>query len=207
MSEHMTIFITIVISVSLILAGFAYAILTVNTVQNPISTGPPPYATRAMKIVSISAFQNPSNSSQASALGIVVEIVQISFVNFTCGGVYISLATPTASYNNVYTTSDFVNASTFANTYGSNFTSYQSIAPNCSIIELNGNGNQILEQNETFAVFLNLNSSNLNCLLPANAQFTVQITASGAQLTCTYRIPSIISPVMNLILRRLNFFK
>jgi len=163
-------------------------------------TGEPlPSAGTTILIKSVKAFQDPNNSSQVSALAIIVQPSGIGPTNFTCGQMTISLTTPTASYTNVYAASDFVNASTFNNAYGGSFTNYQTVASNCSIIELQGNGTQILEQGEQFAVFINLNSIHLDCPLQPNAPFAVElIPSTPVKVTFTDNIPANITPVMLL---------
>jgi archaellin len=155
---------------------------------------PPP-----LGLTSVYAYLDPNNASQITGIVLVVQQSGLGSTDLSYGHMTVALTTPTISYTNVYTTSNFVNASTFNNTYGANFTNYQVVAPNCSIIELNGNGNQLLEQGEQFGVFLNLNATCLNCPLSAYTTITVQIIpSSGAKLTCTFEIPADITPVMNL---------
>ena len=189
----------IIFTICFIAVSVLRIILTTGSPSPSITSiggSPPP---SAMEITSAYAYQDPNNSSQASAFVIVVQPADAGGDDFACGDISISLVTPIASYENVYNISDFVNASTFNNIYDANLTLYQAVAPSCSIIELNGNGSQILEPGETFAVFLNLNSSCLNCSLCANVQFTIQITPSpGARLDCTCNIPANITPVMVL---------
>jgi len=195
---------TIAIFVALACIITALACIIAVTIYGPqpqplAVVSPPPLSQPSMEVTSTHAYQDPNNSSQVSALAITVQSSGSGSIDFTQGKIWISLSTHTPSYANVYTTSGFINSSTFNTVYDANFTSYQSVAPNCSIIELNGNGNQLLEQEEQFVVFLNLNSTRLNCPLTAYAPFTVElIPAMGAKLTITGGIPATITPVMDL---------
>ena len=191
--------IMIVIGVSITSAILGFVVLTGNGAPPLVTTGYPPPPQPVLELISAYAYQDPNNSSQVSALALILQQSGTVSFNLTCGSISIALVTPTATYENVYDISDLVNASTFNNIYDANFTLYQADAPNYSIIELSGNGSQVLEPGEQFAVFLNLNSTCLNCPLSAYNTATIRITlSSGAGLACTYSIPTNITPVMNL---------
>lgn len=197
MSETKTAIMTITFTVSIISVMFGYLILTGNIAQAPAlmtTTGAPP---PSFEITSVKAF----STDNQTVTGLVVEVQPCgsSSVNFSQGNLNVSFSSGNISYENVYNTSDFINASTFNSTYDANFTTYLFSAPNCSIIELNGNGSQVLEPGEQFVVFLNLNSSSRNCPLSAGTSFVIQIMpTNGPMFTGRYNIPENITPIMDL---------
>jgi len=164
------------------------------------ASAPAETAQSPLSITSVYAYQDPSNVGQATGLTLTVELSGAESVDFTQGVISVSLTTPSGSNSNVYTTSNFITETDFANsTFQSSLQTFQNYAPSCTVIELQGNGNQLLEQNEQFAVFLNLNSTYLDCPLPPNAQFTVElIPADGAGVTYSGTIPAMLNPVMQL---------
>ena len=195
---------TAIIVIAFVIAAsvFAFAILnmgllTTGKAQQSVTNGINE-AQSSMEVTSAYAYCSNSTAGNVTGIAIVVQPSGTGSTDFTQGKISISLAAPNASYANVYTTSNFITATTFDNaTYLGSFTTYSTNAPNCSVIELSGNGNQLLEQGEQFAVFLNLTA--LNVQLQAYNTFTVQLTpSSGAKLTCTYNIPADVTPVMVL---------
>jgi archaellin len=156
----------------------------------------------AMKLTSATAYQDPNNSSQIFAIVLIVCPSGTGNIDFNCDNLVISYMNNVVNYANVYGEPNFVNATTFANSYKDNFSSYiAGMGTNkTAIVEVAGNGNQMLEQGETFAVVLNLqNIDSANGPLPTNASFTVELVPNqGAKLTFSGAIPDDLTPIMNL---------
>jgi flagellin FlaB len=198
---------TAIIVIAFVIAAsvFAFAILnmgllTTGKATQAVDTGIG-QAQSSMKISTVYAFQDPNNSSQATGIALVVQPSGTGATDFNEGKISIALTTATATYANVYTSDNFINSTIFDNTYSASFTNYLNGANNtgCSIIELQGNGQQLLSQGAQFAVFLNLNSSGLNTPLVPYEQFSVEIVpASGAELTFSAYMPSALTPTMIL---------
>jgi len=200
---------TAIIVIAFVIAAsvFAFAILnmgllTTNKAQEAITSGVGS-AQSAMKITSVYALGNgAATTSVANGIVVIVQPSGTGSTDFNLGKVSVSYKNDNVAYANVYTVANFVNSSTFQSSYSSSFSSYaQGVGTNkTAVLELQGNANQLLEQGEAFAVFLNLtNIDNTNGPIGAYKNFAVEIIPSqGAKLTFSTSMPSAITPVMIL---------
>lgn len=200
---------TAIIVIAFVIAAsvFAFAILnmgllTTGKATQAITTGIG-QAQSAMKVTSVYALGDTSSNTMAGIV-LVVQPSGTGSTDFAVGKMSVSLSTTAESYANVYTnasTSKFVNQSTFYSASSGSFTNYSTTAGssvNCAVIEMQGNGNQQLEQGEQFAVYISTANLLTHQLAPYG-QFTVELIPSqGAKLTFSASLPATIEVSMVL---------
>ncbi len=202
---------TAIIVIAFVIAAsvFAFAILnmgllTTSKAQEAIVSGVS-QAQSSMKITSVYAYSD-STGADARANGIVM-IVQPSgtaSVDFGHSRTAISYKNENVSIADVYTQDNFLTEAVFSANFSHSFTNLATdpvtYAEKCWIIEIQGDGNKILDGGEIFAVYMNL--TNIDATygeLPIYKQFTTEIVpGQGSKLTFSGTMPSTIDRVMVL---------
>ncbi|MBC7120512.1 MAG: hypothetical protein H5T33_02855 [Candidatus Methanosuratus sp.] len=205
---------TAIILIAFVIAAsvFAFAVLnmgllTTAKAQDAIISGVG-QAQSSLKITSVYAYSD-SAGSEANTKGVAM-LVQPSGtanVDFTASKIAISYKNEHVAYPDVYeaeTASDvFINKTDFAGSYDGNLVNLLNASgmenQTCVVIEIQGDGDMLLEQGELFAVYLHLENIDSNATLGVYDQFTTEIIpGQGSKLTFTGTMPASILEVMLL---------
>lgn len=203
--ETAIIVIAFVISASV----FAFAVLnmgllTTSKAQEAIVSGVG-QAQSSMKITSVYAYADGTGSNaKVKGLALLVQISGTQSVDFAAEKIAISYKNDDLSIADVYTEDHFINSTAFANdTYKGDLRSLVNTTTNpnkCTIVEVQGDGDNLLEAGEIYAVFLNLdNIDSQHAPLAVYKTFTTElIPGHGSKLTFTGQMPASLLPVMVL---------
>jgi len=202
---------TAIIVIAFVIAAsvFAFAVLnmgllTTSKAQEAIVSGVG-QAQSSMKITSVYAYADGTGASaKVKGLAMLVQISGTQSVDFTASKIAISYKNDRISIADVYTSDHFLNSSEFANTtYKGDLRTLvnSTINPNeCTIVEVQGDQDNLLEAGEIYAVFLNLEKvDSTNAPLSVYETFTTElIPGHGSKLTFTGSMPASLLPVMVL---------
>ncbi|MEM0100718.1 MAG: archaellin/type IV pilin N-terminal domain-containing protein [Candidatus Methanomethyliaceae archaeon] len=203
--ETAIILIAFVISASV----FAFAVLnmgllTTSKAQEAIVSGVS-QAQSSVKITSVYAFAD-DNRKNVTGIALMVQISGTHSVDFYADKIAISYKNDRVAIPDVYEKWKFINASEFSgDTYKGDFklllTSYNwtEAGTGCIIVEVQGDGDNLLEAGEIFAVVMNLEKINENAPLKVYEIFTIElIPGHGSKLTFTGQVPASLLGVMVL---------
>jgi flagellin FlaB len=202
---------TAIIVIAFVIAAsvFAFAVLnmgllTTSKAQEAIVSGVG-QAQSSMKITSVYAYADGTGASaKVKGLAMLVQISGTQSVDFTASKIAISYKNDRISIADVYTSDHFLNSTEFANdTYKGDLRTLvnSTINPNeCTIVEVQGDQDNLLEAGEIYAVFLNLEKvDSTNAPLSVYETFTTElIPGHGSKLTFTGSMPASLLPVMVL---------
>jgi len=202
---------TAIIVIAFVIAAsvFAFAVLnmgllTTSKAQEAIVSGVG-QAQSSMKITSVYAYADGTGASaKVKGLAMLVQISGTQSVDFTASKIAISYKNDRISIADVYTSDHFLNSTEFANdTYKGDLRTLvnSTINPNeCTIVEVQGDQDNLLEAGEIYAVFLNLEKiDSKNAPLSVYETFTTElIPGHGSKLTFTGSMPASLLPVMVL---------
>lgn len=201
--ETAIILIAFVISASV----FAFAVLnmgllTTSKAQEAIVSGVS-QAQSSVKITSVYAFAD-INKKNVTGLAMMVQISGTHSVDFYADKIAISYKNDRLAIPDVYEKWMFINANEFSSdTYKGDFKTllneYSWTETGCVIVEVQGDGDNLLEAGEIFAIVMNLEKINTNAPLKVYEVFTVElIPGHGSKLTFTGQIPASLLGVMVL---------
>lgn len=202
---------TAIIVIAFVIAAsvFAFAVLnmgllTTQKAQDAIVSGVS-QAQSSLKITSVYAFSDSEGSdAKVKQIAILVQPSGTASVDFTAEKIAISYKNDLMAIPDVYEGSAanvFINKTTFTNaTYDGDLAKLATISQNCLVVEIQGDGDMLLEAGEVFAVYLNLaNVDSDNAPLGVYKHFTTEIVpGSGSKLTFTGTMPASILKVMVL---------
>jgi flagellin FlaB len=202
---------TAIIVIAFVIAAsvFAFAVLnmgllTTSKAQEAIVSGVG-QAQSSMKITSVYAYADGTGASaKVKGLALLVQISGTQSVDFTASKIAISYKNDRISIADVYDSDHFLNSTEFANdTYKGDLRTLvnSTINPNkCTIVEVQGDQDNLLEAGEIYAVFLNLEKiDSTNAPLSVYETFTTElIPGHGSKLTFTGSMPASLLPVMVL---------
>jgi flagellin FlaB len=202
---------TAIIVIAFVIAAsvFAFAVLnmgllTTSKAQEAIVSGVG-QAQSSMKITSVYAYADGTGASaKVKGLAMLVQISGTQSVDFTASKIAISYKNDRISIADVYTSDHFLNSTEFANTtYKGDLRTLvnSTINPNeCTIVEVQGDQDNLLEAGEIYAIFLNLGELDpTNAPLSVYETFTTElIPGHGSKLTFTGSMPASLLPVMVL---------
>jgi flagellin FlaB len=202
---------TAIIVIAFVIAAsvFAFAVLnmgllTTSKAQEAIVSGVG-QAQSSMKITSVYAYADGTGASaKVKGLAMLVQISGTQSVDFTASKIAISYKNDRISIADVYTSDHFLNSTEFANDpYNGDLRTLvnSTINPNmCTIVEVQGDQDNLLEAGEIYAVFLNLEKvDSTNAPLSVYETFTTElIPGHGSKLTFTGSMPASLLPVMVL---------
>lgn len=205
--ETAIILIAFVISASV----FAFAVLnmgllTTSKAQEAIVSGVS-QAQSSVKITSVYAFADIENKKNVTGIALMVQISGTHSVDFYADKIAISYKNDRVAIPDVYEKWEFINASEFSNAtkykgdFKSLLTSYDwdGAGTGCIIVEVQGDGDNLLEAGEIFAVVMNLEKINENAPLKVYETFTIElIPGHGSKLTFTGQVPASLLGVMVL---------
>ncbi|MGC8936334.1 MAG: archaellin/type IV pilin N-terminal domain-containing protein [Candidatus Methanomethylicaceae archaeon] len=203
---------TAIIVIAFVIAAsvFAFAVLnmgllTTSKAQEAIVSGVG-QAQSSMKITSVYAYADGTGSNaKVKGLALLVQISGTQSVDFTASKIAISYKNDDISIADVYTSDHFINTTEFADisNYNGDLRNLvnTTVNPNgCTIVEVQGDEDNLLEAGEIFAVFLNLQNINSELApLGVYKTFTTElIPGHGSKLTFTGQMPASLLPVMVL---------
>ncbi len=209
---------TAIILIAFVIAAsvFAFAVLnmgllTTAKAQDAIISGVG-QAQSSLKITSVYAYSDSAGSdAKTKGVAMLVQPSGTANVDFTASKIAISYKNERVAYPDVYeaeTASDvFINKTDFTNEtgpYGGNLVNLLNASDmenqTCVVIEIQGDGDMLLEQGELFAVYLHLDNIDADdAILGVYDQFTTEIIpGQGSKLTFTGTMPASILEVMLL---------
>ncbi|MCX8182682.1 MAG: hypothetical protein N3D12_06140 [Candidatus Methanomethyliaceae archaeon] len=201
---------TAIIVIAFVIAAsvFAFAVLnmgllTTSKAQEAIVSGVG-QAQSSMKITSVYAYADGTGSSaKVKGIALLIQISGTQSVDFAAEKIAISYKNDDLSIPDVYTTDVFINHSAFndANgTYKGDLRTLMNGSDKCTVVEVQGDADNLLEAGEIFAVFLNLDKVDPSKgPLAVYKTFTTElIPGHGSKLTFTGQMPASLLPVMVL---------
>lgn len=211
--ETAIILIAFVISASV----FAFAVLnmgllTTSKAQEAIVSGVS-QAQSSVKITSVYAFADYNNSTKkyenVTGIAMMVQISGTHSVDFHADKIAISYKNDKVAIPDVYEKWEFIPANEFSEKYGGDFkkllnndTAWKDKNGNnvgCIIVEVQGDGDNLLEAGEIFAIAMKLDKISDEAVLQVYNTFTVElIPGHGSKLTFTGQIPASLLGVMVL---------
>lgn len=207
---------TAIIVIAFVIAAsvFAFAVLnmgllTTAKAQDAIVSGVG-QAQSSLKITSVYAYSDSEGSdAKCKGIAMLVQPSGTASVDFTASKIAISYKNAEVAYPDVYESSDpasvFINKTVFMKSdgdYKGDLTNLLTKLDNetCVVVEIQGDGDMLLEQGEVFAVYLHLENINSgDAPLGVYDHFTTEIIpGQGSKLTFTGTMPASILPVMML---------
>lgn len=204
---------TAIIVIAFVIAAsvFAFAVLnmgllTTAKAQDAIVSGVG-QAQSSLKITSVYAYSdNEGSDAKCKGVAILVQPSGTANVDFTASKIAISYKNANVAYPDVYeatTASEvFITKSQFTDSNGSykgNLYNLLNIDKTCVVVEIQGDGDMLLEQGEVFAIYLNLETIGNDAVLNVYDTFTTEvIPGHGSKLTFTGTMPASILKVMML---------
>ncbi len=202
---------TAIIVIAFVIAAsvFAFAVLnmgllTTAKAQDAIVSGVG-QAQSSLKITTVYAYSDEEGSSaKCKGVAVLVQPSGTANVDFTPSKVAISYKNAQVALPDVYegnATALFINKTGFlASPYNGDLaTLLNEVTDKCVVIEIQGDGDMLLEQGEVFAVYLHLANISNDAILNVYDHFTTEIIpGQGSKLTITGTMPASILPVMML---------
>ncbi|MCQ8891947.1 MAG: hypothetical protein NQU41_01035 [Candidatus Methanosuratincola sp.] len=203
---------TAIIVIAFVIAAsvFAFAVLnmgllTTAKAQDAIVSGVG-QAQSSMKITSVYAYSDDEGSdAKCKGVAMLVQLSGTANVDFTPTKVAISYKNTNVAYPDVYegsasdlfiTKSDFMNSS---GDYKGDLYNLLNINHTCVVVEIQGDGDMLLEPGEVFAIYINLANVGDTAVLNVYDHFTIEIIpGQGSKLTFTGTMPASILKVMML---------
>ncbi|MEM4608769.1 MAG: archaellin/type IV pilin N-terminal domain-containing protein [Candidatus Methanomethylicaceae archaeon] len=204
--ETAIILIAFVISASV----FAFAVLnmgllTTSKAQEAIVSGVS-QAQSSVKITSVYAFADIEKKN-VTGIALLVQISGTHSVDFYADKIAISYKNDRVAIPDVYEKWEFINSEEFSNTtkYKGDLKflltshNWDEAGTGCIIVEVQGDGDNLLEAGEIFAVVMNLEKINEKAPLNVYETFTIElIPGHGSKLTFTGQVPASLLEVMVL---------
>ncbi len=207
---------TAIIVIAFVIAAsvFAFAVLnmgllTTAKAQDAIVSGVG-QAQSSLKITTVYAYSDAEGSdAKCKGVAILVQPSGTASVDFTASKIAISYKNAKVAYPDVYEATDassvFIGKSVFMNSSGSykgdltNLLSALESSKTCVVVEIQGDGDMLLEQGEVFAIYIHLSHISTNAELGVYDHFTTEIIpGQGSKLTFTGNMPASILKVMML---------
>lgn len=201
---------TAIIVIAFVIAAsvFAFAVLnmgllTTAKAQDAIVSGVG-QAQSSLKITTVYAYSDEEGSSaKCKGVAVLVQPSGTANVDFTPSKVAISYKNAQVALPDVYegnATALFINKTGFlASPYNGDLATLLTVTDKCVVIEIQGDGDMLLEQGEVFAVYLHLANISNDAILNVYDHFTTEIIpGQGSKLTFTGTMPASILPVMML---------
>lgn len=203
---------TAIIVIAFVIAAsvFAFAVLnmgllTTAKAQDAIVSGVG-QAQSSLKITSVYAYSDEEGSdAKCKGVAILVQPSGTANVDFTPTKVAISYKNANVAYPDVYEGNGnelFITKSAFMNSSGNykgDLYKLLDITHTCVVVEIQGDGDMLLEQGEVFAIYINLAKVGNTAVLNVYDHFTTEvIPGQGSKLTFTGTMPASILKVMIL---------